>query len=188
MAPARGKTHGYFMERATREISASSKRSIEIHGRQTSMNIEEAFWTALQKIAADPQCAGVRPCRRDRQGAPQRQSFVGSTPIRARPLSLKGRRRTYVILHQRSTEISDSVSCADRGSPVPNRTRPKVGFLTTAPRPRTSLAERVGRGVEPVTRQTTRNTMPARSCKTADEARVSQLMVTKQCEFRVQRG
>jgi predicted DNA-binding ribbon-helix-helix protein len=52
MAPARGKTHGYFMERATREISASSKRSIEIHGRQTSMNIEEAFWTALQKIAA----------------------------------------------------------------------------------------------------------------------------------------
>jgi predicted DNA-binding ribbon-helix-helix protein len=52
MEPARGKTHGYFMEQTTREISTSSKRSIEIHGRQTSLNIEEAFWTALQKIAA----------------------------------------------------------------------------------------------------------------------------------------
>ena len=58
MAPARGKTHGYFMEQTTREISASSKRSIEIHGRQTSVNIEEAFWTALQKIAATQ---NVRP-------------------------------------------------------------------------------------------------------------------------------
>ena len=143
MAPARGKTHGYFMERATREISASSKRSIEIHGRQTSMNIEEAFWTALQKIAATHNVRAsdlVAAIDKERH---TRQSFVGSTPIRARPLSLKGRRRTYVILHQRSTEISDSVSaCVDRGSPVPNWTRPKVGFLTTAPRPRTSLAER----------------------------------------------
>jgi predicted DNA-binding ribbon-helix-helix protein len=44
---------GYFMEQATREeISSNSKRSIEIHGRQTSVNIEDAFWTALQKIAA----------------------------------------------------------------------------------------------------------------------------------------
>jgi predicted DNA-binding ribbon-helix-helix protein len=44
---------GYFMEQATREeISSNSKRSIEIHGRQTSVTIEDAFWTALQKIAA----------------------------------------------------------------------------------------------------------------------------------------
>ena len=40
------------MEHTVREISASNKRSIEIHGRQTSVHIEEAFWTALQKIAA----------------------------------------------------------------------------------------------------------------------------------------
>jgi predicted DNA-binding ribbon-helix-helix protein len=40
------------MEHTTRRISVSSKRSIEIHGRQTSVHIEEAFWTALQKIAA----------------------------------------------------------------------------------------------------------------------------------------
>ena len=41
------------MEQTTREeISSSNKRSIEIHGRQTSVNIEDAFWTALQKIAA----------------------------------------------------------------------------------------------------------------------------------------
>ena len=53
LAPERGKTHGYFMEQATREeISSNSKRSIEIHGRQTSVTIEDAFWTALQKIAA----------------------------------------------------------------------------------------------------------------------------------------
>jgi predicted DNA-binding ribbon-helix-helix protein len=52
MAPERGKTHGYFMEQATREeIPSNGKRSIEIHGRRTSVNIEEAFWTALQKIA-----------------------------------------------------------------------------------------------------------------------------------------
>jgi predicted DNA-binding ribbon-helix-helix protein len=40
------------MEQTTREIAASRKRSVEIHGRQTSVSIEEPFWTALQKIAA----------------------------------------------------------------------------------------------------------------------------------------
>ena len=58
MVPARGKTHEYGIEQTMRGISASSKRSIEIHGRQTSVNIEEAFWTALQKIAAT---RNVRP-------------------------------------------------------------------------------------------------------------------------------
>jgi predicted DNA-binding ribbon-helix-helix protein len=52
MAPMRREAHGYFMEQTTREISASTKRSIEIHGRQTSVSIEEAFWKAFRKIAA----------------------------------------------------------------------------------------------------------------------------------------
>jgi predicted DNA-binding ribbon-helix-helix protein len=59
MAPERWRIHGCFMEQATREeISSSKKRSIEIHGRQTSVKIEDAFWAALQRIAA---ARNVRP-------------------------------------------------------------------------------------------------------------------------------
>ena len=59
MAPDRWRTHEYFMEQATREEICSSKKiSIEIQGRQTSVKIEDAFWSAFQKIAA---ARNVRP-------------------------------------------------------------------------------------------------------------------------------
>jgi len=35
-----------------REYCSTQKKSLEIHGRQTSLNIEPGFWSALQKIAA----------------------------------------------------------------------------------------------------------------------------------------
>ena len=59
MVPMRGKTHGYFMEQTTREISASTKRSIEIHGRQTGVSIEEAFWKATHNLRQSDLIAAI---------------------------------------------------------------------------------------------------------------------------------
>jgi predicted DNA-binding ribbon-helix-helix protein len=76
------------MEQTTREISANRKRSIEIHGRQTSLNIEEAFWTALQKIAASE---NVRP-----------SDLVAAIDKERHHLNLSSAVRLFVLDHYRT--------------------------------------------------------------------------------------
>jgi predicted DNA-binding ribbon-helix-helix protein len=50
---ARGRLMGYFMDQfKPADISPIRKRSIEIDGHRTSVSLEDAFWTALKKIAA----------------------------------------------------------------------------------------------------------------------------------------
>ena len=152
------------------------KRSIVIAGHKTSVSLEDAFWTGLKEIAERARHDPVGPGRRDRYRAPARQSLVGHSAVRARPLSQSVHRQEGTRRHPRHRNCSRCLDClASRAVRRPTESdhppAPPGALITEQYLQRTRARRRGrGRGCRLLRRRVRRSAVRARRASPAPPA------------------